>query len=222
MEPAPRQSLDPVPADPGNTQAWYDSASGLYARFAARLKYPPTRKAIEALDLVGTERVVDLGCGPGHAVVDLGSRLDEGSVIGVDFAPGMCREARDAIEQTGVGDAAGVVCGDVTALPLSTDSVDVALSSFVIDLLRPADIDAALEEIRRIVDPHGRVTIVSLADSDSLPTTAYRTLRKLFRTQLDCRPLPVTALLETHDFDIEVEQEHALYGLPVTVAIAGL
>jgi demethylmenaquinone methyltransferase/2-methoxy-6-polyprenyl-1,4-benzoquinol methylase len=220
MDPAPRQSLDPVPAAPAETRAWYDRASGLYARFVAGLEYPPTAAAIEALDLEGTERVADLGCGPGHAVVDVASRLDAGSVVGVDFARGMCREAAAAIDEAGVGDQAAVVCGDVTALPLRTDSVDIALSSFVIDLLGRSDIDAALTEIRRVLGHDGRVAIVSLAASAALPTRAYRLLRKLFPAQLDCRPLPLPSVLETHGFAIEAVQEHSLYGLPVAVAIA--
>lgn len=222
MERAPRQSLDPVPVAPADTLAWYDRASGLYARVAAGLEYPPTAAAIEALDLEGTERVADLGCGPGHAVVDIGSRLDEGAVVGVDFAPGMCREAAAAIDEAGVGEHAAVVCGDVTALPLRTDSVDIALSSFVIDLLAATDIDAALTEVRRVLVHDGTVAIVSLADSATLPTAAYRGLRKLFPAQLDCRPLPVASVLDTHGFEIEAVQEHSLYGLPVAVAIATL
>ncbi len=221
MERAPRQSLDPVPGDPRSTQAWYDRASGFYAAFG-RLEYPPTEAAIESLDLTGVERVVDLGCGPGDAVVDVAERLASGSVVGVDFAPGMCGRARAAIDQADVGQVAEVVCADITALPLRTDSVDVALSSFVIDLLGPADIDAALTEIRRILVHGGRLAVVSLAESDALPTRAYRTLRKLFPTQMDCRPLPIPELLDSHGFDLVETSTQSLYGLPVTVAIARL
>lgn len=221
MDTVPRESLDAVPGDPSATRAWYDRASDLYARFGA-LEYPPTEAAIEALDLDGTERVADLGCGPGHAVVDVAGRLDSGSVVGVDFAPGMCERTRRAIDRRGVGETAAVVCGDVTQLPLRTDSVDVALSSFVIDLLGPANIDAALTEMRRVLDRSGRVAIASIAESDAVATRAYRTLRRLFPTQLDCRPLPVASLLDSHGFDVLEARDHSLYGLPVTVAIARL
>jgi hypothetical protein len=76
--------------------------------------------------------------------------------------------------------------------------------------------------MRRILDHGGRVAIVSIAESDSIPTSAYLAVRRLFPTLLDCRPLPVTSLLDAHGFAVLDTREHSLYGLPVTVAIAKL
>lgn len=221
MRAGPKDPLDTIYGDSSTTQRWYDRSSGLYSRFAEDLEFPPTALAIEELGFAGDETVIDLGCGAGRAVTEIGGKLDSGGVaLGVDFAPGMCREARDTIHDARVGDRAGIVCGDVTDLPVRTDSVDVAISSFVLDLLSPNDIDAALNEMRRVLVPDGRVAIVSLAQSGSIPTRAYRTLRRIFPTQMDCRPIPLVDLLETGGFEVDWRTEYSLFGLPVTIATA--
>lgn len=220
MNPAPVGPLDPVPASPSATRRWYDRASSIYARFLEDLEYPPTRQAIEFLDLRGDERVLDLGCGSGRAVVGVARRLGpEGRVIGVDFAPGMCREATHSIHEADVGDRAAVVCGDVTALPIAAGTADAVVASFVLDLLSVADIEATLAAVDRVLGPDGRFAVVSLADSTAPLTRLYRGLRRVFPTQMDCRPIPVTSLLEAAGFAIERTRRVYLYGLPVTVAL---
>lgn len=213
--------LDPVPGTPAETREWYDRISRVYARFVSDLEYPPTRTAIQWLDLSPGEHVVDVGCGPGRAVTEIASQVGpDGSVIGVDFAGGMCRETRSAIEAAGVDDWAGSICGDATDLPLASDTMDAALSSFVLDLLPYEDIDAALLEIARVIDHDGRFVLVSIAESGGIPTRLYRGLHRLFPTMLDCRPIPAVALLEDAGFVVERTRVDSLYGLPVRIVLA--
>ncbi|MFB6095287.1 MAG: class I SAM-dependent methyltransferase [Halodesulfurarchaeum sp.] len=213
--------LDPVPGTPADTRAWYDLASRLYALLVEDLEFPPTRRAIDLLDSQNDDRVLDVGCGAGRGVVEIAQELAvDGQVLGVDFAPGMCRETRRAISQAGVGDRAGIVCGDGTVLPVPDSTVDGIISSFVLDLLSPADIEAAVTEMARVVRPDGRIAVVSLNESDALTTRLYRGLRTLFPTQLDCRPIPVDAFLEAGGLSVVHDQRYSLHGLPVSVVVA--
>ncbi len=215
------EPIDTVPGTPTETREWYDRASSLYALVMEDLEFPPTAIAIDNLDITPGDQVLDLGCGAGRAVRTIAERLGpEGRVLGVDFAAGMCRETRDAIENADVRGNAAVVCGDVTELPLGTDGVDVATCSFVLDLLSPTDIDAALAELARVLRPGGQVAIVSLADTEAAGTTLYRSLRDLFPTQLDCRPIPASRLLDSGGYDVTETTQYSLYGLPVSLVFA--
>lgn len=217
------EDLDPVSGSPADTREWYDRASAVYARFVSDLEYPPTSTAIQWLDLSPGEHAVDVGCGPGRAVAEIASQVGpDGSAIGLDFAGGMCRETRSAIAAAGVDDWAATICGDATDLPLGSDTMDGAVSSFVLDLLPYADIDAALLEIARVLDHEGRFVLVSIAESGGIPTRLYRGLHRLFPTMLDCRPIPAVALLEDAGFGVERTRVDSLYGLPVRIALATL
>jgi len=50
-------------------------------------------KLIAELDLRGSERILDLGCGDGEISAQIAERLPGGSVVGIDASPGMIRTA---------------------------------------------------------------------------------------------------------------------------------
>ena len=213
-------TVDPVPGTPSETRAWYDRASGLYG-LAEDLEFPATALAIRGLDLEAGERAVDLGCGAGKGVVEMARAVgDRGRAVGVDFAPGMCAETARSIRDADVDEQAAIVCGDVTELPFQSTRFDAAIASFVLDLMAPEAIESVLREANRVLTPQGRLASVSIARSDSLPTTAYRWLRDVFPHQLDCRPIPAVDLLERGGFSVDWTHEYSLYGLPVTIALA--
>jgi trans-aconitate 2-methyltransferase len=59
----------------------YEKIAGLQAAMAA--------EALSLLDLKGTERVLDLGCGSGKITAEIARRVPEGGVVGVDSSADM-------------------------------------------------------------------------------------------------------------------------------------
>src|SRR5690349_17567446 len=52
------------------------------------------RWAVQLLDVAPTDRVIELGCGPGVAIAALATRAIRGLVVGVDHSQVMIRQAR--------------------------------------------------------------------------------------------------------------------------------
>lgn len=52
------------------------------------------RELLAGLDLAGTERMLDIGCGDGKVTAVIASRLPAGSVLGIDTSSDMIRHAR--------------------------------------------------------------------------------------------------------------------------------
>ena len=52
------------------------------------------RWAVQLLDVQPTDRVIELGCGPGVAIAALATRAIRGLVVGVDHSQVMIRQAR--------------------------------------------------------------------------------------------------------------------------------
>ena len=124
--------------------ATYESAAGLQARVAAEL--------LSRLDDFGlTPRVVlDLGAGTGRTTRELKRRYPRATVIALDLAYGMLREARRHQMRWRRFER---VCGDAQRLPLAGASVDLVFSSLMLQWCEP--LDAAFGEVRRVLKPGG-------------------------------------------------------------------
>jgi malonyl-CoA O-methyltransferase len=94
--------------------------------------------------------VLDLGAGTGRMTGELKRRFKRALVIALDLAPGMLREAR---RHRSLFRRFERVCGDAVRLPIADASVDVVVSSLMLQWCEPPD--PAFAEIRRILKPGG-------------------------------------------------------------------
>ncbi|TFH88101.1 methyltransferase domain-containing protein [Billgrantia azerbaijanica] len=102
------------------------------------------------------ERILDLGCGPGHWSARLAAHYGPTSrVVGLDLATGMLAHAR--AEHGALG---GWLQGDAAALPLANASLDLAFSNLALQWC--PDLEAALGELHRVLRPGGRALINTL------------------------------------------------------------
>ena len=68
----------------------------LYNRFR-RYRAEPVDLILERLPILGDERIVDLGCGPGENTIELARRAIRGRVLGIDLSPSMIDAAQNSL-----------------------------------------------------------------------------------------------------------------------------
>lgn len=114
------------------------------------------------------ETILDLGCGGGIDTVLAARRTGPtGRVIALDFLPEMLARTADAARQAGLPNV-DILEGDLEAIPLPEDSVDLIISNGVINLApRKA---RAMAECARVLRPGGRLCVSDLTvEQDNLP-----------------------------------------------------
>ncbi|HVW69264.1 MAG TPA: malonyl-ACP O-methyltransferase BioC, partial [Steroidobacteraceae bacterium] len=139
-------------------RASFDRASGSYEA-AAVLQARVADELLSRLEPFRFEprTVLDLGAGTGRMTAALKKRYRRSLVVALDIAPGMLREASRhqhffrRFER---------VCGDATRLPFADATVDVVVSSLMLQWCEPPD--PAFVEIRRVLKPGGFVLFSTL------------------------------------------------------------
>ena len=131
--------------------ATYEAAAVLQARVADELV-----SRLEPFNFA-PKVVLDLGAGTGRMTAQLKRRYRRSLVIALDLAPGMLHEARRHQQWLRRFER---VCGDAMRLPFADASVDVVISSLMLQWCDPPD--AAFAEIRRVLKPDGFVAFTTL------------------------------------------------------------
>lgn len=119
-------------------------------------------------DIRAGDRVLDIGCGGGIDTVLAARRAGpQGRVVALDFLPEMLERTRDAARAGGL-DNVEPLEGEMEAIPLPDDSVDLVISNGVINL--SARKSRVLAECARVLRPGGRFCVSDLCvEQDGLP-----------------------------------------------------
>ncbi|HSI40639.1 MAG TPA: methyltransferase domain-containing protein [Xanthobacteraceae bacterium] len=113
-------------------------------------------RAIEVLNPLCGDVIVDVGCGTGQTVLQLADKVGpEGRVIGIDIAPLLLDVAQERAR--GIAQV-GFVSGDALLLDLPDLSIDAFFSRF--GVMAFPDPVAAFSNFHRMLKPAGRMTFV--------------------------------------------------------------
>lgn len=136
-----------------------------------------SRQAVRLLDVQPTDRVVELGCGPGVAVAALAVRAAQGLVVGVDHSAVMIGQARRRNHAAVRARRVRLLRTPVEQLSLDAGTFDAALAINTVGMW--PDPPARLRHIARLLRPGGRVALIGqprrpgadAADSESVGRT---------------------------------------------------
>jgi trans-aconitate methyltransferase len=104
-------------------------------------------KLIRELNITGTERILDLGCGDGALTAQLAALAPQGSVLGIDASRGMIETAK-----TNVADNLSFAVRDINCLDFENE-FDIVFSNATLHWIK--DHAALLGNVHRALKPCG-------------------------------------------------------------------
>lgn len=170
---AARAVLHPAPEDAACCGPATGSYGGLYPEDeieglpeAALLASLGCGNPLAVAELREGERVLDLGSGGGIDVLLSARRVGpSGFAYGVDMTDDMLQLARENAAKAGARNVE-FRKGEIEALPLPDEAVDVVISNCVINL--STDKPAVLAEMFRVLVPGGRIGITDVVAEDHM------------------------------------------------------
>ena len=114
-----------------------------------------TDQTLELMDLRPSDRVLDLGCGTGWASRRMARMVPQGEVVGIDVADEMLRRAEQASSDF---PNLRYIWGSAERIPARDNAFDEVLS--VESFYYYANQGKALDELRRVIAPGGRLFIL--------------------------------------------------------------
>jgi SAM-dependent methyltransferase len=118
----------------------------------------------QRLALAASGPVLELGCGTGRVTLPIARAGVK--VVGVDLSEPMLKRARDRVRRARLGKRAGLVRGDIRALPFPSQRFSLVAAPYGIlqSLLREADLKDTLHAVHDVLAPGGRLVLELVAD----------------------------------------------------------
>jgi ubiquinone/menaquinone biosynthesis C-methylase UbiE len=110
-------------------------------------------RTVELMELTAQSRVLEIGCGPGLALVDCAKVVTDGRIVGLDHSDVMIRQAGGRLAAAGLRERVELVNGGIDVMQACKHEFDRAFSLNVIQFL--PDKAAYFRAIRHLLAPGG-------------------------------------------------------------------
>jgi demethylmenaquinone methyltransferase/2-methoxy-6-polyprenyl-1,4-benzoquinol methylase len=154
----------------GQVQAMFDRIARVYDRMNALMTAGMDRRwrerAADLAEVAPGDRVLDVATGTGDLAIELAGRVgDSGEVVGLDFSEGMLELAR--------AKAPGIRFDQGSALELPYGDGEFAAATVGFGARNFSDLGAGLAEMRRVVQPGGRVVVLEITTPQRPPLSWF-------------------------------------------------
>ncbi len=202
-------------------RASYNRIAPIYDFAEGRFEKGYREAGLEQLAPSPGEKILEIGYGTGHTIVELARAVGSGTVYGLDISGGMRRIALARVRRAGLADRVDLDVGDACHLPFLDNSFDAVYMSFTLELFDTPEIPIVLRECRRVLRDGGRLCDVSMA-KNGRPTRMlrlYEWAHAHFEQIADCRPIYVKKSMVEAGFRDLRARNLSMWHLPVEVVL---
>lgn len=208
---------------PSQVKSFYDRLGGWLdtQRF---FKTPALARLFEYSDFPGARSVYELGCGTGRLAEKIVAGNSELVYQGTDLSSTMVSLAQNRLAR--FGDRARVILTDnAKGLDLPDAAVDRFVSTYVFDLMPASEILSLLDEAARVVQPEGKLCLVSLTNSTQLfgriLTGMWSFVHQINPVLMGgCRPIELPEFVDENHWRVVHLSKAPRFGLTSEVLVA--
>ena len=177
------------------TKKVYNQTAPVYSISALLFHTKAHRRCLDLAGSLEGKSVLEVPIGSGQLFSELVRRNRSGFTAGVDLSPRMVSVVQRRMNGNGFGGngnsrngAAALVrdngriggyclqAAGAQSMPFADGSFDVLFNCYLLELLKPVDIERTLKEFRRVLRPGGKLLIVDPSDHSNLFRAVYNSL----------------------------------------------
>ena len=209
----------------GDIRATYAKLSRIYASIEGRFERGLRERGLELLNIQEGEVVLEIGFGTGHSLVEIARRIGKaGKVYGIDLTPEMVELAKKRLEKEGLVEKVELYQDDAREMPYQDRQFNAVYMAATLELVDTPDIPRVLAEIKRVLQPAGRLGIISMpreGHEDSIFLKFYEWVHRTFPKYASCRPIYVEGSMIDAGFEITKVEEMKISGIfPMKIVMA--
>jgi len=192
----------------GRTRRIYDILAAIYPVSTYFFHSKAHRDALHSSGIRDGMRVLEVATGSGEMFRKLVEVNPSGSTIGLDLSPNMAARTQRYVRHEFPHARTQCKAVDARYMPFRSESFDVVVCCYLLELLSGDDIFVTLQEIHRVLRTRGIFTLVLIGENTEFFNQAYRVCGKLapafWGRQVEQR---VPDIIESLDFRI-TEDKH--------------
>jgi len=162
-----------------DTRRIYDLLSGVYSASTLFFHSRAHREALHLSRLHDNMRVLEVATGSGEMFRRLVEANPNGQTIGFDLSPKMAARTQRSVRRHFPKASAFCEAVDARFMPFRAETFDLVVCCYLLELLSTEDIVSALLEVRRILRPGGRLTLISVGERLGPFNSLYRLFGKV-------------------------------------------
>ena len=111
--------------------------------------------------------------------------------------------------------------GNAFSLEAKDESFDLLVNNYMFDLIAFDDMDAILEEFKRVLKKGGKLILVNMTEGESFGCGIYSLLYRLSPKSFGgCRGVKLSDKLQQHGFEVKTREYHQQWWFPSEVILA--
>ncbi|MEZ5401340.1 MAG: class I SAM-dependent methyltransferase [Bryobacteraceae bacterium] len=203
------------------TRRVYDMVSAIYP-LSTHFFHSRAHKIV--LDLSGIEngmRVLEIATGSGEMFRRLVRANPGGETVGVDLSPRMAAKTFQQVRRDFPAARAHCQAVDARYLPFRDHSFDAVVCCYLVELLAKEDIFRMLREVRRVLQPGGKFSLVLIGQNADVFNHLYKVASSVapafWGQQVEAR---VPDWMRSCGFKLQAERKVRQLGYPSRVVVA--
>jgi len=198
----------------------YDSLSKTYDIWGKLAETRARSRAIELADINDGQHILEVAVGTGLGFYEIVQRNPNGANIGVDISPGMLQKAEKRLGQLSAVNYE-LKIGNAFNLEEKGDHFDLLVNNYMFDLIAFDEMDAILEEFKRVLKKGGKLILVNMTEGQAFGCGIYSLLYRLSPKSFGgCRGVKLSDKLQQNGFEIKTREYYQQWWFPSEVILA--